>query len=450
MARFATPIRATPATPAIRKKREAATPATTVAERDSPVERAYPRRLQVLGAPALRPHYVVWELTLACDQPCTHCGSRAGTARSEELSTDRAVEVAGELADLGAREVVLIGGEAYLHPGFLAVADALHARGVIASMTTGGLGITEELARNMFAHGISQASVSIDGLAPTHDRMRATRGGFQRALGALRILRAAGIRISANTNLNRFNVNDLDALYEVLKAEGIGGWQVQLTAPLGRAADRPDMLLQPYDLLTLFPRLAALKRRAFHDGILLFSANNLGYFGPDEALLRGTSPESEEHFLGCPAGRFALGIESDGAVKGCPSLQTRHYVGGSLLTRALADLWDTPQVAFARSRTRDDLWGFCAECPYADTCLGGCTFTAHAFFGRPGNQPYCHYRALEMQKRGLRERLVPRDAAKGEPFDNGTFDIVVEPEGAPEPTAPARSELLRLTRKPGA
>ena len=38
--------------------------------------------------------YVVWELTLRCDQPCTHCGSRAGTARPDELSTPEALAMA--------------------------------------------------------------------------------------------------------------------------------------------------------------------------------------------------------------------------------------------------------------------------------------------------------------------------------------------------------------------
>jgi len=27
------------------------------------------------------PLYVVWEITMKCDQPCGHCGSRAGRAR---------------------------------------------------------------------------------------------------------------------------------------------------------------------------------------------------------------------------------------------------------------------------------------------------------------------------------------------------------------------------------
>ena len=65
------------------------------------------RRLEVTQDTPLHPAYVVWELTLACDQPCTHCGSRAGDARANELSTDAALKVVEQLAAAGAREVVL-------------------------------------------------------------------------------------------------------------------------------------------------------------------------------------------------------------------------------------------------------------------------------------------------------------------------------------------------------
>ena len=68
------------------------------------------RRLNVLSRDFF-PAYVVWELTLRCDHACSHCGSRAAVARPEELSTDEALGVVAQLADLGAREVVLIGGD---------------------------------------------------------------------------------------------------------------------------------------------------------------------------------------------------------------------------------------------------------------------------------------------------------------------------------------------------
>jgi len=401
------------------------------------------RRLDVTR-PDFHPAYVVWELTLRCDQPCTHCGSRAGTNRPDELSTEEALGVVRQLQELRAREVVLIGGEAYLHPGFLAIIRALKEAGIRPGMTTGGRGLTEELARRVAEAGLYAASVSIDGLEPTHDLMRAAPGSFASATAALGFLREAGVQVAANTNLNRLNQADLEPLYEHLKGRGIRAWQLQITAPLGRASDRPAMLLQPWDLLELLPRIATLKARAFEDGITLMPGNNLGYFGPEEGLLRSPHPNAADHWRGCQAGRYVLGIESDGAVKGCPSLQTAHYVGGHLRQQPLREIWEgSKELAFTRARTVEDLWGFCRTCPFAATCLGGCSFTAHSLFGRPGNNPYCHYRARTLAKQGLRERLVRKLPAPGQPFDNGLFELVSEPLDAADPRPPTPRELLK-------
>lgn len=405
------------------------------------------RRLDILREPP-HPAYVVWELTLACDHACRHCGSRAGTARASELTAAEALEVVGQLAAMGTREVVLIGGEAYLHPGFLEVVRALRDAGIRPAMTTGGLGITEKLAGAMKDAGLQLVSVSIDGLQEAHDRIRAHPGSWRAAMGALAVLRAAGLPIASNIHINRVNRGDLEALYERLRDVGVAAWQVQITAPLGRAADRPQMLLQPWDLLDLVPRLAALKGRAHADGVQLMLGNNLGYFGPEEATLRSPTPNGDEHWRGCQAGRFVMGIESDGAVKGCPSLQTASYVGGNVRARSLEDLWrSAPELAFTRRRTVDDLWGRCAGCAYAAVCMGGCSFTAHALFGRPGNNPLCYHRARTLRREGKRERLVPREPADGRPFDCGRFDVVVEPFDAPDEVGDAAA-LVRLGRRP--
>ena len=407
------------------------------------------RRLNVASGDH-HPAYVVWELTLQCDHACTHCGSRAGPKRPDELSTAEALDVVRQLAAMGAREVVLIGGEAYLHEGFLDVVAALRRAGVAPTLTTGGRGVTADLARRMADAGMARVSVSIDGLETAHDRMRAMTGSFAAATAALGHARAAGIPITANTNVNRLNRGDLEGLYDHLRAQGVVAWQVQITTPLGRAADRTAMLLQPWDLLELLPRIAALKARAYADGITLMPGNNLGYFGPEEALLRSLHEGGRDHWSGCQAGRFVMGIESDGAVKGCPSLQTAAYVGGHLRQRPLDAIWrDAPELAFARARTLDDLWGFCRTCPFAEVCLGGCTFTAHAVLGRPGNNPYCHFRARTLAKQGKRERLVPGAPAPGRPFDSGLFEILVEDIDAPDPGAEAPPEaLVQITRRP--
>lgn len=393
-----------------------------------------------------RPQYVVWELTLRCDQRCVHCGSRAGLARHDELTTTEALDVVRQLVALGAEEVALIGGEAYLHDGVFAVLRALRESGIRPTMTTGGRGVTRELADRLAAAGLHSVSVSVDGLEPTHDRLRGA-GSFAATVRAFGHLRGAGLTTLANTQLNRANRSELEALYDHLRAMGIASWQVQQTVPLGRAADRPELILQPYDLLDVMPRLARLKARAFDDGILLMPSSPLGYFGPEEGQLRALAPGQPSFYPGCQAGKAVMGIESDGAVKGCPSLQTRHYVGGRVRETPLEEIWSrSPVIGFNRQRTVDDLWGFCRACPFAATCLGGCTFTAHAILGRIGNNPMCHFRARTLAREGLRERLVLVERAPGEPFDNGRFDIVVEALDAPEPPPPSSARLPVIPR----
>ncbi|HKY04878.1 MAG TPA: SPASM domain-containing protein, partial [Blastocatellia bacterium] len=139
------------------------------------------------------------------------------------------------------------------------------------------------------------------------------------------------------------------------------------------------------------------------------------------------------HWVSCNAGQNTMGIESDGTIKGCPSLPTSPYSGGNVRDLSVKDIWQrAPELSFTRKRTVDDLWGFCRTCYYADVCRAGCSWTTHVLFGKPGNNPYCHHRTLELEKRGLRERIVRVEAAPGTPFDYGLFELVLEhSDGSP-------------------
>ena len=390
-----------------------------------PARRHLPLAPDVRAIDDVRPIYAVWEITLRCDLACVHCGSRAGRARPDELTTAECLDLVDQMADLGVREVTLIGGEAYLHDGWLDIVRALRRRGMQATMTTGGRGLTAERVAAAAEAGLQSVSVSIDGVEETHDRLRGVRGSYQSALSALQHLRAAGIAIAVNTQINRLSMPELPAILETIIAAGARAWQLQLTAAMGRAADQPDLLPQPSDLLELFPLLAQLKGRCQQAGVMMWPGNNIGYFGPYESLLRGTLPRG--HMASCGAGCTTLGIEADGAVKGCPSLQTDPWTGGNLRDASLRDIWQrSAPLRYTRDRTVDDLWGYCRTCYYADTCRAGCTWTAFSLFGKAGNNPLCHHRALEFQRQGKRERLVPVAPAPGQPFDNGRFEIVIE------------------------
>ena len=386
-----------------------------------------------------RPIYAVWEVTLRCDLACHHCGSRAGRSRPDELDTAECLDLVRQLAELGCQEITLIGGEAYLRDDWLDIVRAIRAHGMLAGTTTGGRGFTRERAEAAAAAGLHGASVSIDGREATHDRLRGVPGSYRSALAALDNLRRSGLPVSVNTQINRLSLPELPDVLETAIAAGAHSWQIQLTVAMGRAADAPEVLLQPYEMLDLHPLLAQLKRRCDQAGVRLWPGNNIGYFGPHESVLRGTMPRG--HGASCGAGCVTMGIEANGAIKGCPSLHTNEWTGGNIRDAPLRDIWErSAALRYNRDRTVEDLWGFCRTCYYADECRAGCTWTASSLFGRPGNNPLCHHRALEMQRQGKRERLVRVAAAPGEPFDHGQFDIVVEtaPPVAPEAPPPAR------------
>lgn len=381
----------------------------------------------------VRPVLVVWELTMKCDQPCAHCGSRAGAARNRELTTSEVLDVASALVNLGAREVALIGGEAYLRPDLYEIVSYMAERGIRVTMQTGGRAFTTERAAALRKAGLSAIGVSVDGPALVHDKLRGNLGSHAAAIRALDNAREAGLHISANSQINRLNAHLLRQMASELRAHGVEAWQLQITVPMGRAADHPEWILEPWQIVDVIDSLAAIQREAleeYNSGIPfdVVASNNLGYFGPHEQLLRSHPGGGEGHWQGCRAGISTLGIESDGTVKGCPSLPTAPYTGGNVRTMALEEIWQHAEaLRFVRDRTTEELWGFCKTCYYADVCRGGCSWTAHSTLGRRGNNPFCYHRVTQLRRRGQRERLVQVERAPHQPYDFGRFEIVVEP-----------------------
>lgn len=384
-----------------------------------------------------RTSYAVWEITLKCNLACSHCGSRAGHARDKELSTEEALDLVRQLAEVGIKEVTLIGGEAFLRPDWLEIAKAITQAGMLCGMTTGGYGISLEMARRMKEAGIAMVSVSTDGMEATHDRLRGRIGSWKSGLRTMSYLKEVGIPFGCNTQINRLSAPEFPLIYEHIRDAGACAWQIQLTVPMGNAADNADILLQPSELLDLYPMLARVTQRANREGVKVHAGNNIGYYGPYERLLRGGGDEWG-FWQGCGAGLSTLGLEADGAIKGCPSLPTAAYTGGNIRDRSLREVIEqTEELRFNLSagtpQATDHLWGFCKTCKFAELCRGGCTWTAHVFFDRRGNNPYCHHRALEQAKHGIRERVYPKVQAQGLPFDNGEFAIIEEPLNAPWP-----------------
>ena len=297
------------------------------------------------------PVHVVWEITLACDLKCLHCGSRAGRRRPDELSTRECLDVVENLARLGTREVSLIGGEAYLRPDWTQIVRAIRSHGMYCAIQTGGRNLTPKRLAAAVEAGLQGIGVSLDGMAPLHDRVRGVPGSFAKALDLLRRAKSAGLRTSVNTQIGSQTMADLPQLMDTIIEVGAKHWQIQITVAMGNAADNDHLLLQPYRLAEFMPLLANLYSEGLERGLLMVVGNNIGYFGPYEHLWRGFGDE-RVHWTGCSAGHTVLALEADGTVKGCPSLATNGFAGGkcsgheprsNLGNQSRDSLWTAPQ-----------------------------------------------------------------------------------------------------------
>ncbi|MCA1748862.1 MAG: radical SAM protein, partial [Sphingomonadales bacterium] len=149
------------------------------------------------------PVHVVWEITLACNLRCSHCGSRAGRPRKGELDTAECLDLVHQLAALGTREISLIGGEAYLRLDWLEIIAAVSDAGIKCGLQTGGRALTRTKIAAAAAAGLHAAGVSVDGPREIHDELRGIRGSYDQCLRVIGDLAEEGIRPSANTQINR-------------------------------------------------------------------------------------------------------------------------------------------------------------------------------------------------------------------------------------------------------
>jgi radical SAM protein with 4Fe4S-binding SPASM domain len=340
------------------------------------------------------PRQGVWEITLACNMRCRHCGSHAGAPREDELSTEEALRVLGELAAAGCRRLTLSGGEPLVRRDWPKLVEEGTRLGMMMKMITNGWALDKNVARCAKDAGLAAVGISIDGLEESHDYVRRMPGAFQRALEAIRAARSAKLPVAVVSHINKRNLPELDAMHALLAAEGIYAWQVQLGNPAGELAKAPELAVAPKDLLVIIPAVARLVQKG---GLKVVPADNLGYFGPHEEVLRTNSRYGAPTFAGCLGGKTHFGLESNGNLKACLSLPSaRHgchdYVEGNLREASFAELWNRPGAfAFNRAGRREDLGGFCATCEHARLCHGGCRWSM-TVNGDGIENPYCWYR----------------------------------------------------------
>ena len=223
----------------------------SVKERHMDQLEAYVRGLY--RKPQLRQLFL--ELTLQCNERCFHCGSSCTPQRPEDLLSleeyKAILDQVKEDFDLGRLQLCITGGEPLLRPDFFEILGYAHELGYHWGMTSNATLITPEVAHRLAEVGMDTISVSIDGLPETHDKLRGTPGGYERAMRGIQALIDEKVfkAVQVTTVVNHENIGELDALFAIMDKLDIDSWRVINLEPIGRALQWPSRMLTDEDYL---------------------------------------------------------------------------------------------------------------------------------------------------------------------------------------------------------
>ena len=308
--------------------------------------------------------YLFMEVTRRCNLACVYCGSSCTPRqRDNELSTEEWIGIARQIAgdfDAPSVMVAVTGGEPLLKEGIFDFFRELTSLRFRWGMVTNCTLLHDGNARGLVETGIGSISVSMDAPPEINDQLRG-RGASNNVETAVKALQEAAYtgKLEIISTITRPALAHLDEMRRYVSSLRVPLWRVAPVMPIGRAAERPDLVPDSRENRFLLEWIRAARQ--------------------DDLIPK---PEfSEEGFLGyrfegrvrpylcqCRAGVTIGGIKCDGRIGACPEL-TAAFDQGDIRTERFHSVWEDRY-----QNLRDRSWtkrGPCANCRFYPTCRGG-------------------------------------------------------------------------------
>ena len=334
----------------------------------------------------------VWEITLSCNISCLHCGSNADIhKRPSELSTSEALNLIEQLSDIGCKRVVLSGGEPFMRKDWSILAHRIVKLGMTCHYISNGYIINDDIIDVLEELGTKYLGFSLDGAkSKTHDYIRGKQGVFDHLMWVFDRLKERKFKIGVVSTFHKGNLKEIEGIRDILIEHGVDIWQVQTANIRGRMPKEWAINADDY---YKFAQFVAENRNRYKNILTITEADCTGYFSKLTPFM------GIKHWNGCNAGMNTIGIESDGGIKGCLSMQDSSYIEGNIREKSLKEIWENPEgFKYNRRFEMSDLSGICENCKYGGICRGGCSEKAVTYTGKLHSQPFCLY---DMEKRGL-------------------------------------------------
>jgi Fe-coproporphyrin III synthase len=334
---------------------------------------------------------IVWNMTRQCNLRCVHCYAHAKASLQEnELSTEEGKALLDDLSRMGVPVILFSGGEPLMRKDLPELASYAVSKGMRAVISTNGTLITAPIARELKEIGLSYVGISLDGMERINDKFRGVDGAFQAALKGIENCQNAGIKVGLRFTINKFNVDEIPALFDLLEKRKIPRICFYHLVYAGRGSELVKDDLTHVETRAVVDLLIDRTRDMFDRGIekeVLTVDNHAD--GPYVYLrmLREGSPRAPEVLEllkmneGNNSGRGIGCVSWDGQVH--PDQFWRHESFGNVRQRPFSEIWadlSNPLVARLKDK-KQYVTGRCATCRWLDVCGGNFRVRAEAVHG---------------------------------------------------------------------
>lgn len=352
---------------------------------------------------------VVWNMTRRCNLKCIHCYSNSADIEyPDELTTEEGIKLIDDLAAFGSPVILFSGGEPLLRRDLLELARYATNKKMRAVISTNGTLITRAMAAELQKIGLSYVGVSLDGLEKTHDQFRGKKGAFAAAMEGIRHCRDAGIKVGIRFTVNKHNLTDVPAMFDLLREEKIERLCFYHLVYAGRGSRLREEDLTHEQTRRLIDRIAAETRRMFEEGLspeILTVDNHAD--GPYLYLkMKEENPRRAEEILellemneGNSSGVGIGCVSWDGEVY--PDQFWRNQSLGNVRKRPFSEIWtdETNEFLMKLKDKKKHVRGRCAGCVWLNVCAGNFRARAEAAGDLWGDDPACYLTDEEIHKK---------------------------------------------------
>ncbi|MBU4252045.1 MAG: radical SAM protein, partial [Candidatus Omnitrophica bacterium] len=269
-----------------------------------------------------------------CNLKCRFCDIADVDHRKEILPKEDAFRIIDETNKLGIKEIILTGGEPFLHPDIFEIIDFINLRKIKIIITTNGLFIKQNIEK-IANSNIDCISVSIDGKENTHDLLRNRKGAYRQAIEAIQILKGNKINTSVNFVVTNMNIYELEEVYKYFRDLGI---KVSFLPVI----NKPDLFPSKKEERIVYARFTKKLLHQRHISIYEYKYLKTAI----EAQLK-----KNNIYTRCLGLNFELGIDTDANISPCCVWENRkpelNNLGNSLKEN-IDELWHSPQFHKAR------------------------------------------------------------------------------------------------------